>query len=189
MKAIRSILILTVLFLSLSDVMGQISIQAGINAASWRASEGGITLDTDSRAGFHAGINYTTAISESFYFMPGIQYSIKGAKFFDIDATQNYIDIPLLFVYQPNIEKGFYGEGGPYIGFLLSADSEGIDIKDNYQSTDAGLVLGGGYDFGKIKLGLRGVIGITNISKETPGTSSEGKIVNSVGQIYFAVKM
>ena len=171
------------------ELSGQISIQAGINASSWEASVDGISLETDTKPGFHVGINYLSQVGEKFYFKPGIHYSQKGAKFFEFQTSQDYLEIPLAFTYQSNPEKGFYGEGGLYLGFLLSAsDYSGDDVKDDYNTTDAGILLGGGYDFGKILIGIRGALGLTNLSKND-GTASEGKITNSNGQLYFAVKL
>ena len=191
----KSIKILGLLLIMMSvgySLQAQFTIQAGVNASSWRASFEGITVETDSRAGFHLGATYSTPVSNKFMFKPGLLYSQKGANFgdgfFNVDAVQNYLEVPLTFVYQNNPAKGFFAEGGPYIGFLLSAESEGEDIKETFNSTDLGINLGLGYDFGKILIGVRGGLGITNIAVDDGGLEG-GSVTNSNGQLYFGVKL
>jgi hypothetical protein len=193
MQTIKRLGFSLIMVLMAYGIQAQFTIQAGMNAASWRASIEGLTIETDSRVGFHIGGTYSTPVSDKFMFKPGLLYSQKGAKFGgfldeSLDIVQTYVEIPLTFVYQSNPEKGFFAEGGPYIGFLLSAESEGEDIKEAYNSTDFGLNLGLGYDFGKILIGLRGGLGITNIAKDD-GDLQGGTVTNSNGQLYFAVKL
>ena len=139
MQTLKRLGFILIMVLTAYGVQAQFTIQAGVNASSWRASFEGITVETNSRAGFHIGGTYSTPVSAKFMFKPGLLYSQKGASFgdgiFDVDAVQNYLEIPLTFVYQNNPEKGFFAEGGPYIGFLLSAESEGEDIKESFNST------------------------------------------------------
>ena len=84
------------------------------------------------------------------------------------------------------VAEGFSLEAGPQIGFLMSAkakaDSESIDVKDAFESTDFGINVGAGYDVTEnINLGLRYTIGVSNILKD----SGDFKAGNS--NIAFAV--
>ena len=188
MKLISQLTMLIMMLAFSHGLHSQITIQAGVNASSWRASSGFITFETQSKAGFHIGANYSSTISPTFSFKPGVLYTQKGAKLFEFTTSSAYLEVPLMFVYQKNPERGFFGEGGLYVAFLLSANDEGRDIKDEFSSTDVGLNLGGGWDFGKMIIGVRGNIGVINISK-SDGTADEGSLTNSNGQLYFAVKM
>jgi hypothetical protein len=187
MKTIKGILWVAFTMLASYTLQAQLSVQAGVNVASWRAEFDGVTVETDSKPGFAVGVTYSTPVSDKFNFRPGLMYTQKGAKLFGFETSQNYLELPLSFVYQSNPMKGFFAEGGPYIGFLLSADSDGEDVKDDFSSTDVGLNLGVGWDFGKLMVGVRGGIGISNLAKND-GTADEGKITNSNGQLWFGVK-
>ena len=119
-------------------------------------------------------------------------FSQKGAKIEDsgLESTLRltYVDVPIMFTYQANEEKGFFAEGGPYLGLLLSASAEGED-QEGYKSTDFGIGLGLGYDFGQFLLGVRGNIGISNIAEdEDSGFFGDISTTNSVGQLFGAYK-
>ncbi len=178
------------LFIGGITLSGQINIQAGLNASSLRIESDGFTIETDGKPGIHIGAMYRTRISNSFFFTSGAHFSQKGASFAGIfDFTLNYIDIPLLFVYQKDPERGFYADFGLYAAALISANSEGEDIKDGFKSADFGLMLGAGYDFGRIMVGLRGGIGFLNVTADDDVGSSGDKAVNSNGQLYVAFKI
>ena len=175
--------------ISTYESQAQVNIQAGLNGSSLRIESGGFTVETDGKPGFHIGAMYRKRISNSFFFSPGIMYSQKGASFFgEFNFNLNYLDVPLLFIYQKDPERGFFADFGLYAAALLSASSEGEDIKEGFNTADLGLSLGLGYDFGNIMVGLRGGLGFLNITKDD-GTSDEGKAVNSNGQLYIAYKL
>jgi len=77
---------------------------------------------------------------------PEILFSQKGATYevfgISIDENHNYLEIPVLFKFPLGkvIVPSVYV--GPSLGMLMSADIEGIDIKDGLKSTDLGLVFG-----------------------------------------------
>ena len=95
-------------------------------------------------------------------------YSLKGSKaetiIGDFEAKNNYIEIPVL-AHIGLGDSGFFAEAGPYLGLLLSADVEDVDVKDSYKSTDFGLRLGLGYDFGGIRANAHFGLGLSNISE------------------------
>ena len=96
-----------------------------------------------------------------------------------------------MFTYQSNEAKGFFAEGGPYLGFLVSAEAEGEDVKDDFKSIDTGIGLGLGYDFGQFILGLRGNVGFTSIANNgdvVEDFSDECKVTNNSGALYGAYK-
>ena len=171
-----------------SSTKSQLIIQAGMNVSSWRVSSALGSYESASKIGFHAGVNYSTRISESFQFRPGIIYSQKGAKEYTDPTTVSYLDFPLNFVYQKNPDRGFFGIGGLYIGHLLSAELFGNDIKESFKSFDFGVNLGAGFDFEKLIIGFQGSLGLINIFK-SDGTASEVTPTNSNGQLYLALKI
>lgn len=189
-KTTLSLMALLCLLFINSESYGQLSLQVGVNSAATSYSVEGLSLETDAVIGFHAGINYRSQLGEKLYLTPGLHFSQKGAKidfgFGESTTTVNYIDVPIMFTYRSDPEKGFFAEGGPYLGLLLSADSEGEDIKDEYKSIDFGIGAGLGYDLGQFLLGIRYNIGIANIA-DTEG-EEEGKATNTVLQLFGAYK-
>lgn len=180
------------LLLLSNDLSGQLNVQAGINSASIRFSVEGLSIETGSTSGFHAGINYRNRISSKFFFAPGLIFTQKGGSIDfagdEGELNSNYLEIPLMFVYQSNEAKGFFAEGGVTFAYLLSIDDGESDDTEGFKSTDVGLGLGLGYDFGQIILGVRGVIGITSIADDPDLAIDDVSVTNSVGMLYGAVK-
>ena len=182
------------LILTSSSLYSQFNVQAGLNSSSISFSVEGFSLETSSLVGFHAGVNYRNKIGNSFYLTPGLLFSQKGASLeFDFGGAveeskikMNYIDIPVIFTYQSNPEKGFFVEGGPYFGLLLSADADGEDVKDDFNSLDIGIGAGVGYDLGQLLLGLRYNIGLTDLAAESG--EEEGSATFQVLQLFGAYK-
>lgn len=181
------------------NMFGQLNVQAGFTASSWKFSIAGLSIETESASGINLGLNYRNRISSKFFLTPGLLISQKGAGFeFDFgvgtgvfEIKQSYLEIPVMFTYQSNAEKGFFAEGGPYVGFLLSAKAEDEDVKDNFKSIDAGIGLGLGYDFGSFILGLRGNVGLTSIAERGDifeDITEDIKVTNNSGVIYGAYK-
>ena len=178
-----------------SHASAQLDIQAGINNSSLSFNIDGISLGTGSVIGFHAGANYMSKVGNSLYIVPGVLLSQKGASFdfdFGLGSTEAklssmYLDIPIMLHYQSNAEKGFFIQGGPNLGFLLSASSEGEDVKEGYNSLELALGVGAGYDLGQFKLGLRMNIGLSNIAADTEG--EDGSVNHRVLQIFGAYKL
>jgi len=103
--------------------------------------------------------------------------------------SMNYLDIPihLLYKFGDNLEKGFFLSGGPTISILMSANSEGVDIKDDVSSTDIGFNLGIGYMLNsQLSFGLDATIGFSNLDSESSGESTAK---NQVGSLYIHYKI
>lgn len=192
MKKLFYSLIFTFFFLFVTQsVYSQLNIQAGINSASVKFAIGGLSIETGSTSGIHLGMNYRNRISSKFFFAPGALFSQKGAKIEDglgdEELKLNYLEVPLMFVYQSDAAKGFFAEGGPYLAYLLSVDDgEGDD--EGYRSTDFGIGLGLGYDFGQFIIGIRGSIGISTIAEDEQFLDEDVSVTNNNGMLYGAYK-
>jgi hypothetical protein len=124
----RKLFILTTLVLFAYAANAQFGIQAGAAFYSAKQKTAGISVNSDTKVGFTAGVLYSTSIGENFSFMPSLNFTQKGGKLsFSGDEekiTLSYIDLPLNFVY--NV-KGFFVGAGPALGF-------GIGGKDKFTS-------------------------------------------------------
>ena len=124
-------------------------------------------VDTESLVGFHVGGFAEIKIIERLAIQPEILYSSQGAKYNflgdDVNLKLNYINVPVLAKFF--ITKQFTVEGGPQIGFLVSAKDDGDDAKDFYKSTDFGFNFGAGYSFtDNLAVNLRYTVGLSNIA-------------------------
>jgi hypothetical protein len=183
--------ILLLIFASSSFVFAsaqvQFGVKAGYNLASVTQSGSQNESGLKSKSGFHGGIFAALPIAESIFIQPEIVYSMQGASESlngqTANLNYNYLNIPVLAKYQSAM--GLYGETGPQVGFLLSANVSGggvsMDIKDQSQSIDFSWAFGVGYKLSSIPMGIdaRYNLGFTNILKDSPNET----VKNSVFQI------
>lgn len=132
----KKLLLFSILVLGINAVHAQFGIQAGASFYSEKQKVTGISINSDTKVGFTAGIVYSAPISDNISFMPSLNFTQKGGKLsFGIDSfnltskeTLNYIDLPLNFVYNIN---GFFVGAGPVLGVAISGKD-----KDDSGSSD-----------------------------------------------------
>ena len=169
--------VLTANFVSAQDM--KFGVKGGLNMSS-NSEEGANTL-----LAFQLGGFAEFKVSDKFAVQPELMYSAQGAKFSGGGASYtknlNYINIPVMAKYY--VADAFSLELGPQIGFLMSAKSDGVDIKEFCNSTDFGLNLGAGYNLNEtMSLGLRYNMGLTDVEKnQVVGTSKNSSIQLSFG--------
>lgn len=140
-------------------------VKGGLNLTTFA---GGNYYDAKSLVGFQVGGFAEIKIIERLSIQPEVLFSTQGAKFDggidgDFDSKLNYINVPVLAKFY--ITKQFTVEGGPQIGFLVSAKEEGDDVKDFYKSTDFGFNFGVGYNFtDNLGVNLRYTVGLSNVA-------------------------
>ena len=129
---------------------------------------GGDVDNTKSLVGFHVGGFAEIKVFDKFFIQPELLYSAQGTKVdgpfgTNADIKLNYLNIPVLAKYY--IIDKFSVEAGPQLGILLSAKSEGNDVKDGTRSVDFGFNIGAGYNFtDNFSVGLRYTIGLSPLS-------------------------
>lgn len=138
-------------------------IKGGLNITTY---SGGDYWDANSLVGFQIGGFAEIKVIERLAIQPEVLFSMQGANldtpFGDYDEKLNYINIPVLAKFY--ITKQFTVEGGPQLGFLVSAKAEGEDIKDDFKSVDTGFNFGAGYNFtDNISVNLRYTVGLSNV--------------------------
>lgn len=164
--------------------------KAGLNLANAAGKDAG---GTDMRVGFHVGGYLNFGISDAFSIQPELLFNSVGAKETSDGTTTsialNYISIPVMFKY--NIVENFNIQAGPQLGILASAkakfDGGDLDIKDGFNSTDFGLNLGLGVDFGSFNATARYSLGLSTIAKSDNGDNVD--IKNNVIQISLGYKL
>lgn len=165
------IIITTVLsFLLLSGVASaqhiNIGVKGGLNA--YTITEG-FVLDNDLKLGWHLGLIGHIHLINPIALQPEVVFSMQGSK----DTNLNYINVPFMFQYM--YDNGFRIQAGPQFGVLVSAKSQDINVKDDYETFDMALGVGLSYvnpvtNFG---VDVRYNHGLSNINKNT-----EAKLYN-----------
>ncbi|PHK29512.1 hypothetical protein VF13_40135 [Nostoc linckia z16] len=163
----------------------------GVKAGANFATLGGDAPNASTLTGFHVGALAELKVSEMFSVQPEVLFSMQGAKFEfagqSADWKLNYINVPIMAKYY--VIEGLSIEAGPQIGFLMSADAEGEDVKDAYKSIDFGIAGGLAYD---LEMGVffqaRYYAGISNIADIPDGSNSDYKETNNVFSVSVGYK-
>jgi hypothetical protein len=206
------ILILTVSLASSQDPdKGKTSfgVLGGINLQNLNGKDNsGDKLTNDMLVEFHAGVNIQMPVAPSFYFQPGLLFSVKGAKSTSGSITStvrlSYIEVPLNFVYKGKLGGGYIMIGfGPYVAYGISGKvktvSGGVtvDTKVAFQSVveltdpllttyfkafDAGGNIFAGYQMaGGIFCQLNTQIGMIKINPENKWVADDKSSVKNTG--------
>jgi hypothetical protein len=118
-----------------------IGIKGGLNLYTLSGDNDG-TYET--KPSFHIGLLGHIHMADNFALQPELVFSAQGTKYGDDQKFDlNYINIPLLFQYM--FDNGFRLQAGPQVGFLVSAEADGVDVKDGLNGTDFGIGIGASY--------------------------------------------
>jgi hypothetical protein len=142
-------------------------IKGGLNVSQLHFED---NSSSDSKVGLHLGIlAHIHTTSRSWAIQPELLYSMEGARnvvHVGNNYNLNYLNVPVLLQYL--FDNGFRIEGGPQIGFLLSANvrNDNGTFRDKaYKTTAFSIPLGLGY-VAPSGLGIdaRYVFGVSNIN-------------------------
>ena len=137
-----------------------------------------------------AGVSATRSFSKYFAFGPELTYVQKGVKAQDNTHTVNedikvsYVELPLLL--RANLGTGAirpYLLGGPSFAIktgcklrLYGAGTDTTrnckDVNADVESSDFGVMVGGGIGFGRFALSVRYDMGMKNINKKSMGNDA-----------------
>jgi hypothetical protein len=152
--------------------------------------KGGYLFSTFSEAGqsfsnnngWEAGIFFGGNRGGVLGVMGEVLYAKKGAK--DSTGTitidQYYLEIPILLrvnIGSPNRNTGavVYAIGGPAFDILLKAQQNSIDVKNNFESLDLGIIGGAGVEISRFLIEGRVNWGLRNVLKASGGVSNDLK--------------
>jgi hypothetical protein len=155
-------------------------VRGGINLASARfeGQEGATVLDTGLAP--VVGVFVTVPLSSWFELQPEVLYSVKGPRLkmgaIESRLLLDYLEVPLLGRFSRRRTRAidYYFIGGASFGFQLRARSrtdfgaavEEIDIGDDVERFDIGVVAGGGLEFGAVVIDTRYTYGLRDIDKD-----------------------
>ncbi|MCS3796068.1 porin family protein [Niastella sp. OAS944] len=167
-------------------------------------------LDNKIKTGFHVGVNAEIPIATEFYLRPGVLFTTKGAKSKDDDDIKvnlSYIEVPINFLYKPELGMGKLLLGiGPYIAFgiggkVSNADGKETDVEFTkevsaqnfspaaalgyypyFKRFDAGGNLLVGYEFSNnFSVQLNAQLGMININSDIKDLSSDNTKFKNTG--------
>lgn len=214
MKKVIFMLLAGGLVISTSSVLaGDTSFGArvGISLANMAGADVDALIDDEKkgRIGLSIGGYVGIPLGTSLIFQPELLYVQKGVKdVFEegggkstVTFMLDYIEIPILVKYviptSGSVTPSLYA--GPFIGFLASSKGnskvsfagfsldEDFELeKDEMNSTEFGLVFGGGLDINKIAIDIRYDLGLTSPFKADEGEDAL-KVTNSAIQITVGV--
>lgn len=126
---------------------------------------------TTMKTGYAFGVGMDYPINNKWTFQPGLMFTGKGYKVFDVKAKPHYLEIPLLAAFKAPISDkvNFVANVGPYLAFGLGGktktENKGALVSTNYfgddkaKRFDLGIQYGIGAEFGDILLNLTGQYG------------------------------
>ena len=181
-------------------------LRGGLNMADFGGSR---IVDSDSRAGFILGAFASIPIRGAVSIQPEVIFSQRGANRaaynyddmpVDTDAppigvylgestSHDYLEVPLLLRISPStadnsVRPIFFA--GPSVGFLVSTkEVYDTDYSEYLNSTDIGVVFGGGVDYGRVSLDARYNLGLTTVDRDFD--ASWGHVPGSVKNRAFTV--
>lgn len=150
----------------------------GLNVATLT---GNVNTEVRSLAALQAGGVVEVELMDWFSIQPELLFSVKGFRINEVRGVNNYVDLPIMAKFYP--VDGLYGEIGPQLGFLISANEKNtadrVTVTQDYKTVDIGLGFGAGYVLRDIGLGfgLRYNAGLTNVLR------SNSRIRNGVFQV------
>jgi hypothetical protein len=160
----------------------QFGVKGGINVANVEFDAGGSGAPTfDWRTGLVAGGFVTWRAASWLELQPEVLFSSKGASLEEEGISSrlilDYVEVPVLLRFTGPVSGStkFYVAGGPYFAARARAktrtefggSTEEIDIKDDIESTDLGVVIAGGLELGAIVFDGRYTLGLSDIDADT----------------------
>jgi hypothetical protein len=96
-----------------------------------------------------------------------IQYAKKGAEISSTKIDQYFLEIPILLRLNAGTNSlngvNVYGLVGPVFDINLKTEQNDIDVKDNYESLDLGILFGGGIEITRFLVEARYNKGLRNV--------------------------
>lgn len=156
-SAIGILVIFSALTVNVNAQQAEFGIKGGISPYTLTLSG---DFDQAIRPRMHFGFmaRFQLEREEAFSIQPELIYSLQGTQINGSgrSITLDYIQVPLLFQIEP--AEGLRVQGGPHLGFLLTArsdhDGAAEDLNRKIRSRDFGLTAGVSYTFQSVGIGV-----------------------------------
>ena len=193
------VLVVALLVASGSAAMAQnqgSGLKGGVNFAELKIDPGDLDF-FERRTGLIAGAFFVLPVAPHFSIQPEALYSQKGATVEEADGggtlKLDYFDIPILARWDSSNsgEARFNVFAGPSFNFRTRArqdiDGETIDISEDIEKFDLGLVFGAGVEFGRFLIDGRYQLGLRPVNKfrDEEGFEAKNRSFSLMGGFRF----
>ncbi len=143
------------------DETVEFGVRGGLNLNS--TSYEGVDYAIKTRHDFHWGVFGLKMFNEDLGMLGELQYSKKGGFINDEKFVLHYLALQPMALYDFN---GIFNiQAGMELAWLLNADYPGTSsLKDNFNNFDYSVVLGAGMVLWRLRMDLKYLIGLTNVS-------------------------
>lgn len=161
-------------------------VRAGINFQNLNGkNSSGEKLDNKLKTGFNAGVNAEIPVGIDFFLQPGLLFSLKGSKDKTVDASisLSYVEIPVNFLYKPELGDGRVLLGfGPYAAVAIAGTNKIGNIKTDvefgsnpatFKRFDTGANMLAGYEWANnFSVQLNAGLGLVNLKNRINGDNN-----------------
>ncbi|MGE0450036.1 MAG: porin family protein [Vicinamibacterales bacterium] len=175
---LSSVFVLASLFLMTSPARAQgpgFGVKVGPTFTNFDDASGG----WDNKAGLQGGVFFGGNLPGTVGIMGEVLYAKKSAEQNGIKTDLYYLEIPVLLRINAGARNRggvtAYAIGGPALDINLKAAQNNLDVKSNYESTDVGLIAGGGIELTRFIIEARGNWGLRNVLKSNSGPVTDLK--------------
>ena len=164
----------------------RVGVNSGATLSKFRGND--IIKNTNPGIGFLIGLSFEYSLSQNISLKTNLNYSRKSfsntsngfelhgfsSKEIKTRTNYDYLELPILIKYVVDNSERFFVNGGPFLGYLLKAESKTKGFLDNDSTVlnkkmDLGLSIGIGTIFrfddkNNLSIELRNNLGLINIS-------------------------
>ena len=157
----------------------EITPQIGYSSANYAGEDVGSLNDPISGVTFGVAGDYF--FNDRWSIHSGLLFQTMGTKVGNLKEELKYLTLPINANWHFGGTRKWYLNFGPSVGFLMSAKSVGVDVKDEINSPQLGLNYGIGYKIAvsekfSISIDYQGMYGLNQVPKD-----SDVSFVNSFG--------
>ena len=150
-----------------------------------------IDYNYSSLSGFSFGVGADYFFNDRWSMRSGLLYQPMGSKINSVKVTEkiDYLTLPVNANWHFGSTRKWNLNFGPSFGFLLSADGNGIDLKDRANEIQVGFNYGIGYKIEitnqiSILIDFQGMTGLSDIAKDADTTIKNSYSSFNVGGVF-----
>ncbi len=141
----------------------------GLSSANYYSNE---SLSNSAISSFDFGVNGDYYFNDRWSLRSGLLFQTMGSQYINFEDKLEYFTLPINANWHFGSTRKWNLNFGPSFGFLMSAKTNGIDVKDEANSFQLGLSYGIGYKIEisqkfSILIDFQGITGLTEVIKDT----------------------
>lgn len=165
MKKLFFVVIGSLFFTTLSNAQTTFGVTGGLNLATLTGDDAD-EVDFETRTGLNIGFLADIWVDDQFSVQPELKYSMQGAETENNTEVEfDYINLPIKVKYAATENLDLFA--GPQAGFLVNAEIDEADVKDEMKGVDFGGIVGAEYvSFSGFGAGLGYNFGLSSIDED-----------------------